>query len=107
VLLVGDAAHEISPIGGQGMNLGWLDVQALVPLVTAHLCEGAEIGKALARFNRTRRRAAGLARRKAHLNMALGRPLPPPVLSARNTALAHLLARPAVSSGIARAFTMQ
>jgi 2-polyprenyl-6-methoxyphenol hydroxylase-like FAD-dependent oxidoreductase len=107
VVLVGDAAHEISPIGGQGMNLGWLDVQALVPLITAHLHEGADVGKALARFNRMRRRAAGLARRKAHLNMALGRPLPPPVLAARNSALAHLLSRPAVSSGIARAFTMQ
>ncbi|TDK26460.1 FAD-dependent monooxygenase [Arthrobacter crusticola] len=107
VLLVGDAAHEISPIGGQGMNLGWLDVQALVPLVTAHLREGTDVGQQLARFNRTRRRAAGVARRKAHLNMALGRPLPPRVLAARNAALAHLLSRPAVSSGIARAFTMQ
>ncbi|MHA7264237.1 FAD-dependent oxidoreductase [Arthrobacter sp. TMN-37] len=107
VLLVGDAAHEISPIGGQGMNLGWLDVHALVPLVTASLVEGADVGRQLAEYGRSRRRAADLARRKAHLNMALGRPLPAPVLAARNAALARLLSLPSVSSGVARAFTMQ
>ncbi|MEO6310166.1 MAG: NAD(P)/FAD-dependent oxidoreductase, partial [Leifsonia sp.] len=31
IVLLGDAAHEISPIGGQGMNLGWLDAMALAP----------------------------------------------------------------------------
>jgi len=106
-VLVGDAAHEISPIGGQGMNLGWLDVGSLVPLIVASLRDGADVGARLHRFNRDRRRAAATARRKAHVNMALGRPLPPAVLSARNSALAGLLSRPAVSSGIARAFTMQ
>ncbi|WP_313823129.1 NAD(P)/FAD-dependent oxidoreductase, partial [Citricoccus sp.] len=28
-VLIGDAAHAISPIGGQGMTLGWLDALAL------------------------------------------------------------------------------
>ncbi|MGN6443710.1 MAG: FAD-dependent oxidoreductase, partial [Arthrobacter sp.] len=34
-VLLGDAAHEISPIGGQGMNLGWLDAKELLPVVCA------------------------------------------------------------------------
>jgi 2-polyprenyl-6-methoxyphenol hydroxylase-like FAD-dependent oxidoreductase len=29
ILLAGDAAHVVSPIGGQGMNIGWLDAWEL------------------------------------------------------------------------------
>ena len=38
--LIGDAAHEISPIGGQGMNLGWLDAESLLPAILAVLRGG-------------------------------------------------------------------
>ena len=48
-VLIGDAAHEISPIGGQGMNLGWLDAAALAPVVLASL-HGAHVGAALRDF---------------------------------------------------------
>ena len=30
VFLVGDAAHVTSPIGGQGMNMGWLNARDLI-----------------------------------------------------------------------------
>src|SRR5699024_1215707 len=30
-VILGDAAHEVSPIGGQGMTLGWLDAIDLAP----------------------------------------------------------------------------
>ena len=42
-VLIGDAAHEISPIGGQGMNLGFLDAEALAPVVLASL-QGKGVG---------------------------------------------------------------
>ena len=33
LFVIGDAAHEVSPIGGQGMNLGLLDAVGLAPLL--------------------------------------------------------------------------
>ncbi|MHA7154846.1 FAD-dependent oxidoreductase [Arthrobacter sp. TMN-50] len=106
-VLIGDAAHQVSPIGGQGMNLGWLDATELVPIVKASLVDGRDVGRDLAAFDARRRRAAVTAARQAHLNMALGRPLPQPVLSARNALFGRVAARPAAHDAIARAFTMQ
>ncbi|WP_104138514.1 NAD(P)/FAD-dependent oxidoreductase [Arthrobacter sp. ZGTC131] len=104
--LIGDAAHEISPIGGQGMNLGWLDAEALLPVILAAL-QGRPTGAALRRFDDTRRRAAAGARRQAEVNMALGRPLPAGVLRARNTAIARVASVAALNAFVARRFTMQ
>ena len=73
-VLIGDAAHEISPIGGQGMNLGWLDAAALAPLVLASL-HGADVGAELRSFETSRKAAAARAARQSEINMALGRPL--------------------------------
>lgn len=106
-VLIGDAAHQVSPIGGQGMNLGWLDATALVPIITASLLDGEDVGQALAAFDAGRRRAAMTAARQAHLNMALGRPLPAPVLTFRNSLFSRCNRVPAVHDTIARTFTMQ
>ncbi len=103
--LIGDAAHEVSPIGGQGMNLGWLDAAQLVPVIVASL-SGRSVGAQLQRFNAERRRASQAASRQAHINMLLGRPLPGPLMSARNRALGRLAAVPAVHDAVARTFTM-
>ena len=104
--LVGDAAHEISPIGGQGMNLGWMDASELAPIIVASL-EGRDVGERLRAWNRRRRHQAAVASAQARLNMALGRPLPPPVMSARNASLARLFRLEAVERTVARRFTMQ
>ncbi|MCW2133048.1 FAD-dependent oxidoreductase [Arthrobacter sp. VKM Ac-2550] len=105
VALIGDAAHEISPIGGQGMNLGWLDAAALAPIISAAL-QGQDTGEQLRVFDRRRRAAAATAGWQAHLNMALGRPLPPAVLDARNSFLLPALAIPGAAAVVARRFTM-
>ena len=108
-VLVGDAAHEISPIGGQGMTLGWLDALALAPLLEQFLTNdpGGPLPAfaGFRDFERARLRAARTAARVAHLNMALGRPVSGPVGGARDTALRAVLGSP-VRHLMARAFTM-
>ncbi|GAA3709940.1 NAD(P)/FAD-dependent oxidoreductase [Zhihengliuella alba] len=104
VALVGDAAHEVSPIGGQGMNLGWLDAALLAPSVLEALQDGG--GAGLRRYGTVRRRAALAAARQAHLNMALGRPLAAPWLGLRNRAIGRAAAADPVHDAVARVFTM-
>ena len=55
--LVGDAAHGIHPIAGQGLNLGFRDAAALALLVIAAVRDGADPGapELLARYQRQRR----------------------------------------------------
>jgi 2-octaprenyl-6-methoxyphenol hydroxylase len=55
--LIGDAAHGIHPIAGQGLNLGFRDVEALAGLVIAAVGAGTDPGAPalLARYQRQRR----------------------------------------------------
>ena len=55
--LVGDAAHSVHPIAGQGLNLAFRDVAALVEVVADAARAGLDIGDAitLARYQRWRR----------------------------------------------------
>ena len=55
--LVGDAAHGIHPIAGQGLNLGFRDVMALADLVVAAVADGADPGAPalLTQYQRRRR----------------------------------------------------
>lgn len=106
VVTIGDAAHEVSPIGGQGMNLGWLDAVELVPFLKLALA-GSPTKEAAQEFERSRRRAARRAAFQSEINMILGRPAPAPVLAVRNRLISAVAGVPALNSLVARRFTMQ
>ncbi|MCB2135724.1 MAG: UbiH/UbiF/VisC/COQ6 family ubiquinone biosynthesis hydroxylase [Rhodobacteraceae bacterium] len=57
IALVGDAAHGVHPIAGQGLNLGFRDVAALAEVLVAAARRGEDIGAAdvLARYQNWRR----------------------------------------------------
>ncbi|GAT73529.1 FAD-dependent oxidoreductase [Microbacterium hydrocarbonoxydans] len=70
IALLGDAAHEISPIGGQGMNLGWSHAMRLAEDVGRSL--GAEPD--LRRYAKGAPRAARIAQRRSAFYMSMGVP---------------------------------
>lgn len=104
VVLAGDSAHEISPIGGQGMNLGWLDALALAPAIEAELRYAD--AAALLSYAVARRRSAVIASRQAAFNMGMGLPASGARLAGRNAAV-RMLAIPPAKAVVARAFTMR
>lgn len=108
-LLVGDAAHEVSPIGGQGMTLGLLDVLTLAPVVSRALSGAASqlaTSVALASWSETRLGAAQQAARQAQLNMRLGRPLNGRLVGSRDALARGLLAPRGFNRAVASTFAM-
>ena len=96
--LAGDAAHVVSPIGGQGMNLGLLGALHLYLSLTA------PGGPRLESYARGQLERARRAARRASLNMLLGREgIPRPL---RAAALRAVLA-PGVQPRMARFYTMR
>lgn len=71
VVLLGDAQHEVSPIGGQGMNLGWMDALRLSEAIVRDRARGSfDFGG----YGRRTRRSARSAQRRSAFYMSMGRP---------------------------------
>jgi len=103
VLLIGDAAHVVSPIGGQGMNLGWMNAVEAVAAIREEIDGREEPGAAIRRWAAGARRRSRRAILRAEQNMLLGHRPPFPRL--RELAVRCLLLPP-FQRILARRFTM-
>lgn len=72
VILCGDAAHLMSPIGGQGMNTGWADAEFAAEMLQGILLEGDDPAPWLKAYDRCRRKASTTSIRRAARGMWLG-----------------------------------
>lgn len=73
IFLAGDSAHIISPIGGQGMNLGWMDAWDLGIVIHGFLRNGKKLEELGQTYSETVIRRFREARFRAWFNMMMGR----------------------------------
>ena len=73
LLLAGDAAHVVSPIGGQGMNLGWIGAEKCVDVLKKSLQKPENRKIYFEGYSSQHRKIAKQVAKRAEMNMHLGR----------------------------------
>ncbi len=105
VLLAGDAAHVVSPIGGQGMNLGWMGAWEIANRLKSLLQSQKIIASDLLNdYSNRHQKIVHKAKRRAEMNMIIGRKRTWVFL--RNLIVRGML-RPPFHNKVAELFTMR
>ena len=104
IVLAGDSAHVVSPIGGQGMNLGWLNGYQLAMQLLKAMDQPDIYEQHFRHYSKEARKRAKVTAKRAELNMWLGRARSYPAF--RNL-LARLMVQTPLKKKAARMFTMR
>jgi len=104
ILLAGDSAHIVSPIGGQGMNLGWITAKSASETILKCFDQPEKQNEFIANYSKNAIKTAKQVALRAEVNMWLGRKRTYPF--GRNL-LARLIVNTPLQKIMAKMFTMR
>jgi 2-polyprenyl-6-methoxyphenol hydroxylase-like FAD-dependent oxidoreductase len=104
VSLAGDSAHVVSPIGGQGMNLGWITADYLADTFNHIMQNTGDPAKLMKSYSDNSRDIARQVAMRAEINMRLGRKQQLPIFQRM---LIGVMVKTPLKNVLARFFTMR